>query len=303
MQDERIPIRDTSRAPYRWVCSLEVQFPEPVLYALGTLEQPGKSWGDLTASRQGCGSGLLIGPGQVLTAAHVIAGLKVVRDTRSGQQCFKVVLADRVVVIPGRNEDQPGAAKPFGRFVARRVQVNPTFKRLMEQPIRSLQRAQLIQALAQDYGVVSIAAQSQPGAKGRYLPGEKIGWWGKSPSERIRPVDRPFRQHLQKAKVHILGYPGEKGRQACGALWRSFDWVVDAFPKQHGQVLDLLLYAADTSAGMSGSPVWVKNQKGERYLVGVHSSFLMDGVKGERVNVASLVDVKKLTELMQWHLR
>ena len=283
MQDERIPIRDTSRAPYRWVCSLEVQFPEPVLYALGTLEQPGKSWGDLTASRQGCGSGLLIGPGQVLTAAHVIAGLKVVRDTRSGQQCFKVVLADRVVVIPGRNEDQPGAAKPFGRFVARRVQVNPTFKRLMEQPIRSLQRAQLIQALAQDYGVVSIAAQSQPGAKGRYLPGEKIGWWGKSPSERIRPVDRPFRQHLQKAKVHILGYPGEKGRQACGALWRSFDWVVDAFPKQHGQVLDLLLYAADTSAGMSGSPVWVKNQKGERYLVGVHSSFLMDGVKGERV--------------------
>lgn len=299
MQDERIPIRDTSKAPYRWVCALEVHFPEPVLYTLGTLEQPGKFWGDLTPSRQGCGSGLLIGPGQVLTAAHVIAGLKVVRDPRSGQQHFKVVLADRVVVIPGRNEDQPGAAQPFGRFVATKVQVNPAFKRLLEQPLHSLQRAQLIQALAQDYGMVTLQVQDQPGANGLHLPGEMIGWWGKSPSERIVPLDQAFRQQLQKAKVHILGYPGEKGLQACGALWRSFDQVVEAFPRQNGQVLDLLLYAADTSAGMSGSPVWVKNQRGERHLVGVHSSFLAYGPEGERVNVAALLNAKVKTFLQQ----
>jgi V8-like Glu-specific endopeptidase len=292
MQDERIPIQDTTQAPYRWTCSLEVHFPEPVLYALGTIEQRGATWASLKPSRQGCGSGLLIGPGKVLTAAHVIAGLKMVHDHRSGKKYFKVVVADQVVVIPGRNEDLPGASQPFGQFLATKVSINPAFKTIMEQPIEALNGPLLIQALTQDYGTVCIGTQCQDGKTGSYLPGEKIGWWGKTSNDHLPPFDPEFRNSLQNAKVHILGYPGEKSHVACGALWRSFDRVVDAFPRQNGKILDLLLYVADTSAGMSGSPVWVKNQKGERYLVGVHSSFLTYGKQGRRVNVAALVTAK-----------
>lgn len=304
LQDERIPVSDNTKAPYRWVCSLEVEFPEPVIYPLGTLEHPGKGWRDITPTRKGCGSGLLISPAHVLTAAHVIAGLKVVQDPQTGQERFQVVIASKVIVIPARNEENRRKPQPFGAFSSTRVRIGPGFKVGMEQAVSALTKAQIRRTLPFDYGIVELEPQRLRNSGKITLPGLEVGWWGARSTDHILPVDRAFRQELQEAKVHILGYPGEKSRQACGALWRSFDRVVDAFPTQDGKTLDLLLYQADTSAGMSGSPVWVKDKAGQRFLVGVHSSFLDDKNKSsgqmERANVAAMMTGEMVAQLRTW---
>lgn len=305
-QDERIPVLDSIKAPYCWVCSLEVEFPEPVIYPLGTLEYPGKNWRNLPATRKGCGSGLLISPAHVLTAAHVIAGLKVVKDPQTGKEVFKVVVASKVIVIPARTEENRQTPQPFGAFSSTQVRVSPGFKVGMEQIVSDLTKAQIRRTLPFDFGIVEVEPQRVGGTSHVRFPGLEAGWWGEHSNDRIQPVDLAFRQQLQEAKVHILGYPGEKSATPCGALWRSFDHVVDAFPTQHGKTLDLLLYQADTSAGMSGSPVWVKDKTGQRYLVGVHSSFLdyKDKRTGQmkRANVAAMITAEMVAQLRVWKI-
>ncbi|MCO6488580.1 MAG: trypsin-like peptidase domain-containing protein [Phaeodactylibacter sp.] len=300
LRDERQRVRDATRAPFRWICSLEVEFPEPVLYPLGTLEHPGKGWKDLKPTLKGCGSGLLITPGHVLTASHVIAGLKVVKDVETGKARFKMVPAKRVIAIPGRNEEAKGNSRPFGAYASRRILVNPGFRTTMELPAAQLTKAQVRKALASDFGVLELQENRKGGA---LLPGLSAGWWGELPGYKIRPVAGAFRRELQSAKVHIGGYPGEKARAPCSVPWYSTDKVVEAFPKFRGRPESLLLYQADTSAGMSGSPVWVKGKDGRFYLVAVHSSFL-DYKAGRmgRVNVGALVTKEMMRQLRDWEV-
>lgn len=301
LRDEREQVRDTTVAPFRWICSLEVEFPEPVLYPLGTLEHPGKGWKDLTPTLKGCGSGLLISPNHVLTASHVLAGLKVVKDARTGKARFKLVPAKRVIAIPGRNEEAKGNPRPFGAYASRRILVNPAFRSAVEMPVAQLAKAQVRRALASDFGVVELRENRNGGA---ILPGLSAGWWREAPGYKIRPVEGDLRRQLQASKVNIGGYPGEKARIPCSAPWFSFDKVVDAFPKFGGQPENLLLYQADTSAGMSGSPVWVKEKGGRFWLVAVHSSFLdyWDKKTGKRskVNVGALVTEETMKQLRIW---
>ena len=301
LRDERKRVGDTTRPPFRWICSLEVEFPEPVLYPLGTLEHPGKGWKDLKPTLKGCGSGLLITPRHVLTSAHVIAGLKVVKDARTGKARFKTVPARRVLAIPGRKEEGKGSARPFGAYASQRILVSPGFQSAMEVPAAELTKAQVRKALGSDFGVVGLSEDRNRKNGGAFLPGLDAGWWGELPNYKFRPVAGAFRHQLQSGKVNIGGYPGEKARVPCSVPWFSTDRVVEASPKFRGRPENLLLYQADTSAGMSGSPVWVKGKDGRFYLVAVHSSFLdYRAGKLKRVNVGALVTQELVRQLRDW---
>ena len=300
-KDERKQVENTTRSPFRWICSLEVEFPEPVLYPLGTLEHPGKNWKNLKPTTKGCGSGLLISPKHILTASHVIAGLKVVKNIKTGKQVFKMVRAKKVVAIPGRNEEHSRNPRPFGIFNSKKIFVSPGFQSALELPVFQLTKAQVRHALASDYGVIELQETSKHEFM---LPGHTTGWWRKSPNFHIQPVNRKLQALLQNGKVNICGFPGEKGITPCSTMWTSFDKIIKVFPKSREKIENLIFYQADTSAGMSGSPVWIKDKKGNHFLVAVHSSFLdfynQKTKKKRKVNVGALMTTEAIQQLRKW---
>lgn len=274
-QDDRIRVNHTSLSPFRWTCSLEVEFSEPVLYPLGPLERPNQQWRTLEPTLSGCGSGLLVSPHHVLTSAHVIAGLKTVKGVGRAP-LFQLVPAKKVTIIPGRNE-AVRIPQPFDHFISHKLKVFPGFKKWMENP-SGVSLNTIKQALAHDIGLIEINS----------WPGEKLGWWGLDDRYDLSPVSESFRTRLDKKEVAIAGYPGEKGKIACGTPYRSAGQVVATSFRVGGKTQDVLLYDADTSAGMSGSPVWVKSSGGRYRLVAVHSSFL-DYKLGQRANAGALI--------------
>ncbi|MCB0837897.1 MAG: trypsin-like peptidase domain-containing protein [Bacteroidetes bacterium] len=280
--DERQPVHDTIRPPFRWICSLEVEFPEPVLYSLGPLENPGITWEKLEPSIRGCGTGLFISRQNILTAAHVITGLKIIRQNREGKPLFKLIRAKKVKVIPGRNEENILNPRPFGQFLGRCFRINPGFQTLFESK-QGLDLHTIKRALSFDTGIVKIV-----GGRGKHP-----GWWGREEQYKLSAIIDPDRHQLQRKKVHLAGYQGDKGRISCGALYYSSDQVSSAFYRINGKMQNLLLYQADTYAGMSGSPIWIKEKGGGYRLVGVHSSFLEMGKErrknGARQNVGVLL--------------
>lgn len=293
-KDERFPVKNTRQAPFRWICSIEVEFPEPVLYPLGTLEHPGKNWATLTPSRKGCGSGLLITPGHVLTNSHVIAGLKV--EKRAGQRSFRLIKASKVRVIPGRNISDPSRTEPFGRFTAEKISVSPGFRKSVEGPVDRLTKAQVRRALSADFGLIHLDL----GATGQGKP-ILPGWWSEQAIFQIRPTEEVLVGGAPLPEVHISGYPGDKGRAPCTTPWSSRGAAQLIAPK-NARKENLLFYRADTAAGMSGSPVWIIGNDGRYYLVAVHSSFLKIKRKGklETFNVGVRLSKAVIWQLHQW---
>ena len=299
--DERMPVQDVLQHPYRWICSLEVEFSQPVLYPLATLEQSGKRWANTRPSWKGCGTGLMISPTHILTAAHVISGLKIETKDSKKEKHFKLIKAMRVKVIPGRTEGT--MTKMLGHYQSKRIYVSSGFQYGMQKPVDKLTRTQVKKCLAADYGIIEL--ESNSGLPSPSLrPSLKLGWWRQLAKHRIIPVHARMRRSIKNRQMQIAGYPGEKGKVSCGSLWKSSGKIRTASPMIRNESQDLLLYDADTSAGMSGSPVWIKHS-GTFYLIGVHSSFIQyPNPKGNRstYNVAALVTTKMLKELHRWNV-
>jgi V8-like Glu-specific endopeptidase len=224
--DERVRIRNTLQVPFRWVCSLDI--------TRGS-----------TLSR---GSGLLVGPRQVLTAAHNIYDAEGRRP-------------DAVQVAPARN----GTELPFGRFKATAFTVS---SRYLLQP-RPGSRF--------DVALVTLESDASA-AKSRALGGAQLGYWG-SPATGaltdLTPLDSGF---LSGRPVTVCGFPGDKcdgdpcdpargwtREQQANTMWSHFGSATFS-----AGLPGIILYAADTSKGQSGSPVWIRFTSGRRSLVGVH---------------------------------
>lgn len=301
--DDRKQVKDTSLPPFRWICSIEVEFEEPVFNPLAILESPGLNWRDVPTGTSGCGSGLLIDDRRVLTCSHVLMGLRL-RRSSSGKEYLVPVMPGKVTVTPARNEARVFGAKPFGQWKAEAVLINPRFREMTTGLTQNITREQLRPALQHDFALVELAKRYDPALFRKTYPGEKIGWWKSASGSYLQPVDGDFRRRLERRKINVCGYPGEKGHIPCGLPYIAFDDVVTAFPTAGGATQDLLLYRADTSAGMSGSPVWIKNDDGKRFLVAVHSSFqeyFPDNSEDRATaNLGVLATSKMLQQLKQW---
>jgi hypothetical protein len=147
-----------------------------------------------------------------------------------------------------------------------------------------------------------ISLQAVPGAKGGIFPGLTAGWWSEDPQFQIQPAEQVLSGTPPWPAVRIGGYPGEKGPAPCTTPWYAQDKIIRFFPQKNKRRENLIFYQADTSAGMSGSPVWIKHRNGIYYLIAVHSSFLNIKNKDrfQTLNVGTLLSSKVIRQLNQW---
>lgn len=214
--DSRVIVTDTANVPWRCICHLEVE------YEFGPT---------------GFGTGFLIGPRAVLTAAHVL-------DSPARNGSTRRRTARQVRVVPGRN----GTMAPYGFFVSKYSDC-----KVPEQWLRDGDNRP---DGYWDFAMISIpdgfATADQPTA-------ERLGYFGlKCFSER------------EEAKADMLfvnnaGYPYEANK-AYGTLWYNAGRI----RKMEKTYIE---YMVDTEGGQSGSPVYYYDKEsGQRYVIAVHTT-------------------------------
>ena len=267
--DDRVRLTSTVEVPFRFICCLDLFFPDP--------DNP-------SADLLFRGSGTLISPRHVLTCGHCLwdeitgtAGTTALREVRS------------VTVTPGRNGvDSSGSIRaPLGSTRSQSVKASPQWRASLDGDF--------------DFGVITLvdAIGAQPKTA---LGNRPLGFWGSSADgagTRITPVAPAA---LQGVPANVSGYPGDKcGTQppvgsgtdaqirACPTntwasnQWRAYGKVLDAAPAATPRRIH---YDMDTFGGHSGSPVWLRSGD-TRNLIAVHHAGSGIGAFNEGVRVTA----------------
>jgi V8-like Glu-specific endopeptidase len=252
--DDRRLVTDTLAVPHRWICSIDVTRP---------------------GNKLDRGTGVLIGPRQVLTAGHVLYD----RDGTGPQS---------VHVAPGRNgrTATAGVFEPVGRIKATAYSVPGAF--LTGRTVQTNTRFDIaLITLEKDASALPVRAQG----------GAPLGYWG-SPASGAKTVLRALDPAFLTGKpVYVCGYPGDW----CGRthldprIGCSADDQATAQLVHHGLATfpapmpGVLLHTADTFEGQSGAPVWMQFNDGSRFLVGIHTgaNIVLDGATGRRLPVTA----------------
>jgi V8-like Glu-specific endopeptidase len=187
-RDDRVLTRNTTAIPFRYICKLEMVFLDP----------------KTRTPRNFIGTGTLVAPGKVLTAAHCIFD----REHNFGY-------ARSIRVIPGKNG--PGRTRgeePFGFALSRRFDVPAAWRTATDN------RA----AMPFDYGVITLDRPI----------GRRVGWW--------RRIGHKPDAFLQRYRVNTAGYPGDKGGNHLYRVYdrvvrvypQRFEFVLDVMGGQSG---------------------------------------------------------------------
>lgn len=261
-KDTRELCRDTTQAPFRYICDLEY-------------DHPG---GGLRSHR----TGVLIGPRTVLTAGHAL------REANGKDR-----IPRRMRVIPGRN----GAAEPLGSTRATRFILPPGFRRVTVTDFGIVHLADPIgrrvgfwtRTYARNPGDAvgtKILSGSLPLPAGK-LPVNVSGYPGDKPSGK-QFFCRDPRQPLNRCRTSQR--TDRRRSPLCGTFqYRAYDLTV----RLAGGILH---YLNDTCPGHSGSPVWVRRSPdmGGRVLVGIHISGDDRNIVADKANRAVFIDSKVL---------
>jgi len=256
--DERQLVADSLAVPYRWLCSLDVTYPG------GTLAR---------------GSGMLIGPRQILTAAHNIYR----PDGTSPASLY---------AAPARH----GRTDPFGRVKAVAFSVSGAFLRTSRPGTRF------------DFALITlerdVSTLTHPS-----LGAGPLGHWGHASLGQgtvLRALDP---QYLSGKPVIVCGYPGDwcgtsrlDPAEGCSERDQATVQLIhNGIASFQPGLTGILLHTADTHRGQSGSPVWIKFTNGTRYLCGVHvdANRVYDATTGQQLPITANRAVHLSTEVIQ----
>jgi V8-like Glu-specific endopeptidase len=270
--DERKPVRDTRRAPFRWICKIITADP---LNADG--ERP-----------TGDGSAFFIDPETIVTAGHNL-----------DHAVFGI--PDFVVVMPGLNKRAPfdtsplsGEAVPFGAFlIERRSGTASNF--FVPSEWHSTKSP------AHDYGLIRFR-RDQPLLAGagiddgwntvtKGLADVSVANVERQKRARARPEEIVRLLRLNSGLVATTGYSGDRPCRQLGV--RGGDARGFFFPD--GSSLNVMESFLDTTAGNSGAPYWIIKDRGGRrrqhILIGIHSGGRFPFVTSDTIRVGSFMTV------------
>jgi V8-like Glu-specific endopeptidase len=188
--DNRHRVASGKDTPYRWICHLDLQFPDP----------------DVAGGLIGFGgSGLLISPRHILTAGHCLFD----KITGSNNKNSASVQVSKIFVTPGSNG---GASGSFGTYTATKVQFTSPWKASFNYKF--------------DFGLITL--DENIGSKQMAsLGGKVLGYWGDPVNGSNTRIKAKSSAELTGNSVNISGYPGDK---KWGTQWRAFGKIVNISP-------------------------------------------------------------------------
>lgn len=243
--DDRLHVNDTTAIPFRWICSVSVQ---------RRVRRPSH---EEKTGLAPAGSGLLISPRHVLTAAHVLHSVDRSSDGSIAAE-YEPLL---VHVAPARD----GSGKPFGDIEAKSWAIHPKWD----------PNAPLAQY---DYALITLNTDVG-NQKFKSLGNRPLGFWGSAQDgggTLVNSLPAPLSRGLIGTRVVTAGYPQSKKQEMwCAAgVFSTGSAQVDGQLTRAGQVAQwvaansVFKITADATEGQSGSPVWVVDG-GKRYLIGI----------------------------------
>ena len=274
--DERVLVRNASAVPNRWICAIDVYDDHPDWGAGGPRYR-----------LRGRGTGVLIGPRYLLTAAHVVER------------------AASLGVSPGRAG--ANGTHPLGRAGVKAVRRAAPYRvhRDVRQGGRTLRDVPF--EVREDYALVILDRDLGTATTGPTRG--PLGYWGAAASgTRIRAVPPA---DLTGSEVIVTGYPGDRcgtdvisGPAAdqerkinnCASRrpdeWASTQWAGRGVATANANTT-VLEHTVDTYSGQSGSPI-CRRSPDALDLVGLHTS------PGATANLGIRITDRMLTELCAW---
>lgn len=250
--EDRVTAAETLAVPYRWICRMRVPSEDPLDRSYGM------------------GTGVLIGPRHVLTAAHVLVSEK--DPTRT--------VGKRLRVQPARN----GSAARFKEVGIRGWQVHPqAFLRTRNGPVIQPQH---------DYGLVTLDTTVSDWSLGPC----PLGYWGLPGACGDHARIGMEAADVSGQEAIVTGYPHDR---PTATLWSGRGAIT--WDARRGA----LLHTADTVRGHSGSPIWLIRD-GRCQLVGVHSGasgrWRVDAAGNTTLthNAGALLSAVVVGQLRQW---
>lgn len=267
---QRRAVADTQALPFRWICRVRLQ---------REVRMP--SGRTTTTGLAPFGSGTLISPCHVLTAAHVLYGVD--RDSRGS---ITQILEQPQTVRVEFGLDASGQALLTAQ--ARTWHLPVRWK-----PLDS-------DSSEHDYALIVL---DKPVATTtlRALGGQALGCWGGDGRSSWGALPADLARRLLGARVFTAGYPHDgHGEMRCAAGVLSTDSAAhDAalntptLVAQWARLVGHKSMTADATRGQSGSPVWLVD-RGHRHLVGVVVT------AGERLNGVRALDDRALQQINAW---
>lgn len=256
-----IRVTDTRAVPFRFICSVAV-----------ALRITNEARRESRTGLKPLGTGVLISPCHVLTAAHLLCS----REDRASVKEYQE--AEDVWIALGRDEDN----EPFGKIQAKSWAVHPNWK-----PDTGIHQY--------DYALITL---SKPVKDGCFWGNAKCG-----AGTVLNSLSASLASGLIGAPIATAGYPGSMNKQmwCYKGVLSAGSPSVDAALKRQGaeewaRKTALFHITADAERGQSGSPVWVLSE-GKRYLIGI----LIDA--GTDLNTTVAVNGPVISQIQSWMKR
>ena len=311
--DDREAQTNTIKEPNRWVCLLNVK-----------LECRNLIYGSNPITETRCGSvwslggtGLLISPRHILTAAHVLENFL---DEQNNNQPTKRYIATRVEVAPGYN----GGFGVFGRRSFREpYDSHETERHHYLASYSYFSGKTLVINIFNDFALIELTAPIHllaPLQTRRFLLNGKwhqedrtlppLGFWGTKSG--LKPEERelaPFQikktttAQLQGQEIQTIGYPSKTPKVGSRPRWMQ--WHARGKVNGRGNSANhslLFFHIADTTNSQSGSPIWTISRVGDQdihTLVGIVTANT-ERQDGTILNEAVALTDPVLKQIQQW---
>ncbi|MGB3297212.1 MAG: trypsin-like peptidase domain-containing protein [Phormidesmis sp.] len=225
------------KAPFRWICLIGSYFPDPDLS------------GNLIS---GFGTGILISPRHVLTAAHVLY----TDYLGSGKKPTPARnIADKVVVAVGFHGKSRENRKFLGKYDSK---IQKAMKILVPDEWKASEDNR-----DYDFAVIDLGEDIDEVSK---------GYWGGDQNYAIIAINPVTRN---KRDLVSVGYPEIKIKQDIYSQWKSLGETDHLRTERYQRRFkNLLVHDALVYPGMSGGPMWTEIKAGRsfvRHLVAINS--------------------------------